>query len=76
MYMASQNDNEQIIKMKMTEEQIKKQEEELKFEEMRKRIEETKQLELMKKMSEQDKKKQYQNILNYQVTSSGVTWTY
>ena len=65
--MVSQMDNEQIMKMKMTEEQIRKQEADLKFEEMRKRIEETKKLESMQKMVQQDNKKQYQNILDHQV---------
>ena len=60
-------DNEQIMKVKMTEEQIKKQEADLKFQEMKNKIEETKNLEMMKRMSEQDNKRQYQNILNQQV---------
>ena len=56
------------MKVKMMEEQLKKQETDLKYHEMKRKIEETQKLEMMKKMSELESRKQYSSILDHQVT--------
>lgn len=68
MHLASQMDNGQLMKVKMMEEQLKKQETDLKYHEMKRKIEETQKLEMMKKMSELESRKQYSSILDHQVT--------
>lgn len=60
-------DNGQIMKVKLMEDQLKKQEADLKFQEMKRRIEDTQKLEMMKRMSEQESRKNYSSILDHQV---------
>ena len=66
--MSNQMDNGQMMKLKIMEDQLKKQDTDLKFQDMKQRIEDTQKLEVMKKMGEQENRRQYQNILDHQVS--------